>query len=131
MKPAVVDMLRAHLLTASLAAMCFQVAALVSLFFNVSEASLESAPFRLFALGCVVTSVLLTRQVASMSFSRALHSRHATYRTVAAQGGLVSVALNCPLRMLVILHLRMRGRPFELVQHQPLCAKVRSSTYRH
>ncbi|WP_228975798.1 hypothetical protein [Paraburkholderia gardini] len=130
MKPAVVDMLRAHLLTASLAAMCFQVIALASLFFDVSEASLESVPFRVLALGCVVTSVLLTRQVASMSFSRALHSHHATYRTASALGGVVSVASNCPLRRLVILHLRMSGRPFEVVQRQPCHAKAGGSAFR-
>ncbi|CAG4892781.1 hypothetical protein LMG31841_02625 [Paraburkholderia saeva] len=131
MKPAVVDMLRAHLLTASLAAMCLQLIALVSLLFDVSEAALESVPFRLLATGCVVTSVLLTRHVASMSFSRALHSRHATYRAASAQGGVVSVASNCPLRKLVILHLRMNGRPFELLQRDACCATAHSSSFRH
>jgi hypothetical protein len=132
MKPAVVDMLRACLLTASLAAMCLQVIALVSLLFDVSEASLESVPFRLFAVGWVVTSVLLTRHVASLSFTRALRSRHATFRTADAEGGVVSVASNCPLRKLVILHLRLSGRPFELVQRRSRsqCSTPRISSFR-
>jgi hypothetical protein len=135
MKPAVLDMLRAWLLCASLAAMCIQVVALVSLLFDVSEASLESVPFRLLAMGCVVTSVLLTRHIASLSFTRALRSRHATFRTAAAESGVVSVASNCPLRRLVILHLRLSGKPFELVQRRSRsrcrCTTPGISSFRH
>ncbi|MGF6778865.1 hypothetical protein [Paraburkholderia sp. GAS334] len=117
MKPVTVDMLRAHLITASLAAMCIQVILLLSLpLFDVSESSLESLPFRLAAMVSIVCGVALTRQIASMSFSRALQSHHATFRTPASKGAMVSVASNCPLRELVILHLRFSGRSFELVK---------------
>jgi hypothetical protein len=113
MKPVTVDMLRAHLMTASLMAMILEAVALTSLFvFHVSEGTIRSTTFRLLAIAVIVGGVLVTRRLACLAYKVAVKNRHAICR--GQRTLLVSVLPDCPRRPLVILHLRLTGIPFEL-----------------
>ncbi|RDJ99038.1 hypothetical protein [Paraburkholderia lacunae] len=116
MKPVTVDMLRAHLMAASLTAMCAEaLASLALLVLPISPHAFSSTPFRLFALGSIIGGVVAMRYFAQVSFGLAIRSRHASSRGWTARP--VSVAASCPRRWLVILHLRFTGRPFVLAEH--------------
>ena len=116
MKPVTVDMLRAHLLVASLTAMGAEVlACLVLLVLPVSQNDLGSMPFRLLAAAVIVGGVIVTRQFAHAAFELALQGHYATGAGRSAR--VVAIASNCPRRWLVILHLRLTGRPFVLAGH--------------
>lgn len=116
MKPVTVDMLRAHLMAASLTAMGTEALAWLALpVLPVFQQTFRSTPFRLFAPGSIIGGVAVMRHVAHMSFNRAIQSRHATSYGWTLRP--VSVAASCPRRWLVILHLRFTGRPFVLAGH--------------
>lgn len=116
MKPVTVDMLRAHLMVASLTAMCAEMlACLALLVLPMSQDAFGSAPFRLMAVAVIIGGVILTRQFAHAAFELALHEHHATSCGRATQA--VTIAPDCPRRWLVVLHLRLTGRPFVLALH--------------
>lgn len=116
MKPVTVDMLRAHLLVASLTAMGAELLVCLGLLvWPVSEHAFGSTPFRLLAVAVIVGGVIVTRQFAHAAFDFALQGHYATGAGRPARS--VAVASNCPRRWLVILHLRLTGRPFVLAEH--------------
>lgn len=108
-----VDMLRAHLLTAAFTAMVVQVASLASLLlFGVAESVFDSSAFRASCVLAIIAGTLVARRVAHVAFSGAMKSHHATCCNRPMK--CISVASDCPRRLLVILHLRLSGIPFEL-----------------
>ncbi len=115
MKPVTVDMLRAHLLVASLTAMGAEVLVCLGLLLlPVSQHALSSTPFRLLAIAVIVSGVIVTRQFAHAAFELALHGHYVTSAGRPARP--FAIASNCPRRRLVILHLRLTGRPFVLAE---------------
>jgi hypothetical protein len=113
MKPVTVDMLRAHLLVASLtAAGAEAVLCIALLLLPQPQQFFASAPFRLLAIVVIIGGVIATREFAHAAFQVAVQRRHT--RTAAWA---VQVAPDCPRRWLVILHLRLTGRPFVLAAH--------------
>ncbi len=109
MKPVTVDMLRAHLMAAALTAMIMEAVTLASFFlFDFAEGAFRSMTFRLLGVAVIICGL------AYLAFGVAVKSRHATCRN--QQSALISVSPDCPRRQLVILHLRLTGKPFELAQ---------------
>lgn len=107
-------MLRAYLMTASLAAMSIEIAVLVSLeLFGVSERVFASTVFRASAACAIIGAVLMTRQVAQIAYRSAVTHRYATLSGTNSQS--VAVSSACPVRMLVILHLRFNRRVVDFV----------------
>ncbi|CAE6830418.1 hypothetical protein [Paraburkholderia haematera] len=113
MKPVTIDMLRAHLMAASLTAMGAEVLALLALLFMpASQQVFSSTRFQLLALALIASGVVVMRQFAHTAFDLAIQGRHAT-----AAGRPVLIEADCPRRWFVVLHLRFTGRPFVLVGH--------------
>jgi hypothetical protein len=99
-------------MTASLAAAAIQMAALLSIgLFGVPEAVFTSGPFRLVATASIVCIVLLVKRIARAAFLSALSLDYATITDTHSNA--TSVSPVCPVRMLVILHLRFNRRPIE------------------
>jgi hypothetical protein len=119
MKPATIDMLRAHLIVASLTAMAAEVLACVTLFvLPISPHAFSTTPFRLVALAFMAGGVVIVRQFAHAAFELAIRSRHAQRGMRAgALSQPVAVEADCPRRWLVVLHLRFTGTPFVLAEH--------------
>ncbi len=113
MKPVTVDMVRAHLMAASLSAMATEV--LVLLVLPVSQQVFSSTPFRLLALTVIIGGVTVIRRSARVAFDRAVQQRHVVPYISPSRS--VSVPANFPRRWLVILHLRFNGRPFVAAEH--------------
>jgi hypothetical protein len=112
MTPATIAMLRAYLVTASLAAAAIQMGALVSIgLFGVPEDVFTSGTFRLAAAATIVCIVLLIKRIARAAFLSALSHEYAIVTD--AQSNATSVSPICPVRTLVILHLRLNRRPIE------------------
>ena len=112
MKPATVDMLRAHLLVASLTAMGAEVlACLALLVLPVSQSALSSLPFRLLAIAVILSGVIVTRQFAHAAFELALDSRFATGASRPWRP--VAIAVDGGRRWVVIVDLRLTGRPLD------------------
>jgi hypothetical protein len=106
MKPSTVDMLRAWLLIASLAATFIDAVVLFSFgLLGVPERMFETRAFHLGVLAVVVLTVIVTRVLARSAYRTALASRHAIISDTPCQT--VSVSADCPLRLLVIFHLRL------------------------
>ena len=79
MKPVTVDMLRAHLMAASLTAMGTEVLALLALLvLPISQQLFSSTSFQLLALALIVSGVVVMRQIAQAAFDLAIQGRHAT-----------------------------------------------------
>jgi hypothetical protein len=111
MTPSTIAMLRAYLLTASLAAAAIQMAAVVSMgLFGVSQDVFTSLTFRIAAVVTIVCIVLVVKRIARAAFLSALSHDHAI---TDAQSDATSTSHACPARMLVILHLRFNRRPIE------------------
>jgi hypothetical protein len=116
MKPVTVDMLRAHLMAASLTAMAIEVLTLLALLvLPVSQQAFSSTPFQLVALTVIVGGVTVIRHSAHVAFDMAVQCRHVIPYISPSRP--VSVAANFPRRWLVILHLRFNGRPFVAAEH--------------
>lgn len=116
MKPVTVDMLRAHLLVASLTAVGTEaVVCVVLLVLPVSQQFFDSTSFRLLAIAVIVGGVIVAREFAQAAFEFAIRSHHAM--PVNRPAWPVAVASDCPRRWLVILHLRLTGKPFVLAEH--------------
>jgi len=111
MKHTTVEMIRAHLVTASIAATTIDVAVVSLLFFfRFPEAEFETASFRLLMFALLLAAVLTTRHVAQRAFRAALRQHYA--RFVGPDSGGVAVSAMCPARSLVILHLHFTGVPY-------------------
>jgi transcriptional regulator of nitric oxide reductase len=116
MKPVTADMLRAHLLVASLtAAGAEAVLCIALLVLPVSQQFFVTTPFRLLAIAVIVGGVIVTREFAQAAFDFSVRSHHTM--PVGRAASPVKVASDCPRRWLVILHLRLTGRPFVLAGH--------------
>ncbi len=116
MKQVTVDMLRAHLMVASLTALAADVLACVTVAVLPGAQHLfVSAAFRLAALAMVVGGVIVARQIAQAAFQLAVEERYANVAGLHARP--VAVAPDCPRLWLVILHLRLTGTPFVLRGH--------------
>jgi hypothetical protein len=115
MKPPAIDMIRAYLLTASLAAAGIDAIVLMALLVcGCSEDALRTSTFRLVAALAVIAVVLVTKQLARTAFRSALAHRHATVGGAPAR--VVSISSACPARALVILHLRFNRCRFALAE---------------
>ncbi|WP_408340874.1 MULTISPECIES: hypothetical protein [Paraburkholderia] len=113
MKPVTVDMLRAHLMAATITAMGTEVLALLALLvLPVSQQVFSSTLFRFLALALIVSGVIVMRQFAHAAFDLAIEGRHAM-----PAGRPILIEADCPRRWFVILHLRCTGRPFVLAGH--------------
>lgn len=118
MKTVTVDMLRAHLLVASLTAMGTEALVCVALLvLPVSQEFFGSTSFRLFALVVIVGGVITAREFAQAAFESAVEKHHTMPVNRAAWPVEFAVDADCPRRWLVILHLRLTGKPFVLAGH--------------
>lgn len=118
MKTVTVDMLRAHLLVASLTAMGAEVLVCITLLVvPVTQAFFGSASFRLFAMAVIVGGVIVAREFAQAAFESAIDSHHARAVNRSAWPVEFAVEVDCPRRWLVVLHLRLAGKPFVLAGH--------------
>lgn len=116
MKPVTVDMVRAHLMAASLTAMAIEILACIALLVTpVSPQSLSSTPSRLIAVTVIIGGVIVIRHWARVAFDLAVKRRHVIPCNPSSRPVLVTT--NCPRAWLIILHLRFTGRPFELAKH--------------
>jgi hypothetical protein len=111
-KTSTIDMLRAYLVTASLAATAIEALALLSIgLFGVSEHVFASVTFRVASVVTIVCIVLVTKRVARVAFMSALSHRYASFTD--GHSNAIAVSPVCPVRMLVILHLRFNRRAIE------------------
>ncbi|WP_233801668.1 hypothetical protein [Paraburkholderia sp. HP33-1] len=116
MKRVTIDMLRAHLLVASLTAVGAEALLCVALpVLPVSESFFGSTSFRMFALVLIVGSVVVAREFAQVAFEFAVRRDYAIRAVRDAWPAVI--AANCPRRWLVVLHLRLTGQPFVLAEH--------------
>jgi hypothetical protein len=114
MKPVTTDMLRAHLMAASLTAMVTEVLALLALLvLPISQQVFSSTGFQTLALALIVSGVIVMRQFAQAAFNLAIQQGH--YATPAGRPMLIEA--DCPRRWFVVLHLRFTGKPFMLAGH--------------
>ncbi|MFM0024654.1 hypothetical protein PQR70_00015 [Paraburkholderia madseniana] len=113
MKPVTTDMLRAHLMAASLTAMGTEALALLALLvLPVSQQVFSSTGFQTLALALIVSGVIVMRLFAQAAFDRAIQDQYATLA-----GRPVLIEADCPRRWFVVLHLRFTGKPFVLAGH--------------
>jgi len=118
MKTVTVDMLRAHLLVASLTAAGAEALVCVALLvLPVTQAFFSSASFRLFAMAVIVGGVIVAREFAQAAFESAIEKHHAMPVNRSAWPVEFAVEADCPRRWLVVLHLRLSGKPFVLAGH--------------
>ncbi|SEK07746.1 hypothetical protein [Paraburkholderia diazotrophica] len=111
MKQTTVEMIRAHVVTASVAATAIDVAVVSLLFFcKFPESMFETASFRVLTFTLLLAAVLATRHAAHIAFRAAIRRRHA--RFVGPREDAVCVSSLCPARRLVILHLHFTGMPY-------------------
>lgn len=100
--------LRAYLVTASISAVVIQVGALVAIFaFGVPEAYFQTPTFRLAAAGAICAMVFGFATISQLAFRSAVARRYAIHDD--SQPGGFSVLNACPLRAVVIFHLKMTG----------------------
>ncbi|ACC70370.1 hypothetical protein PPMP20_32410 [Paraburkholderia phymatum] len=111
MKQTTVQMIRAHVVTASLAATTIDVFVVGLLFFcKYPETLFETRSFRELAFALLVAAVLIMRHAARIAFRAAVNRRHAHY--LGPRRDAVCVSAMCPARSLVILHLHFTGMPY-------------------
>jgi hypothetical protein len=113
MKPVAVNMLRAHLMVASMTALVADLFACVTvILLPGAQHFFVSGAFRLASLGMMAGGVILAHRLAQVAFQRAVEGRYASAADVHARR--VAVVSDCPRLWLVILHLRLTGKPFVL-----------------
>jgi Na+/serine symporter len=118
MKPVTVDMLRAHLLVASLTAAGAEAVLCVALLvLPMSQHFFGSMSFRLLSVAVIAGGVIVAREFAQAAFAFAVARHYATAVNRSAWPVEFEVAPDCPRRWLVILHLRLTGKPFVLAGH--------------
>ncbi|MEZ2311522.1 hypothetical protein AB6809_33335 [Paraburkholderia sp. RCC_158] len=113
MKPVTADMVRAHLMVASLTAVAADLLACVTVFVEPGvEHLFVSAAFRLSCIALMAGGVVVARQFAQAAFRAAVEDRYASVGSLCT--GPVNLASDCPRLWLVVLHLRLTGKPFVL-----------------
>jgi hypothetical protein len=113
MKPVTADMLRAHLMVASLTAVAADLLACVTVFVDPgAEHLFVSVAFRLSSIAVMAGGVMVARQFAQAAFRAAVADRHASVASVCSRP--IDLASDCPRLWLVVLHLRLTGKPFVL-----------------
>lgn len=113
MKPVTTDMLRAHLMAASLTAMGTEALALLALLvLRVPQQVFISTGFQALALALIVSGVIVMRHFAQAAFELAIQGQYAT-----SADRPVLIGADCPRRWFVVLHLRFTGKPFVLAGH--------------
>ncbi|HEX3381493.1 MAG TPA: hypothetical protein VHU21_17115, partial [Paraburkholderia sp.] len=118
MKPVTVDMLRAHLLVASLTAVGTEAVVCVALLvLPVSPQFFGSTSFRLFVIALIVGGVIVAREFAQAAFALAVDRHHAMPVNQSTVPVEFAVTPDCPRRWLVILHLRLTGKPLVPAGH--------------
>jgi hypothetical protein len=123
MKPVTVDMLRAHLLVASLTAVGAEALVCVALLMlPVSQQFFGSTSFRLLAIAVIVGGVIVAREFAQGAFAQgafalAVDRHHAMPVNRSALPVEFAVTPDCPRRWLAILHLRLTGKPLVPAGH--------------
>ncbi|WP_109482697.1 hypothetical protein [Paraburkholderia sp. C35] len=111
MKHTTVRMIRAHLVTASVAATVIDVCVISLLFIcKFPQTLFETASFRLLTFALLLAAVLITRRAAHVAFRAALRRHHAHF--IGPRRDAVCVSAICPARGLVILHLHLTGVPY-------------------
>lgn len=111
MKQITVEMIRAHVVTACVAATAIDVAVVCLLFFcKFPESTFETTSFRALTFTLLLAAVLVARHAAHLAFRDAIRRRHA--RFVGPQEDAVCVSPLCPARRLVILHLHFTGMAY-------------------
>jgi hypothetical protein len=115
MKTVTVDMLRAHLLVASLTAVGAEALVCIALLvLRVPQHFFGSTSFRLFAIVVILGGVIAAREFAQAAFDSAIEKHHATPVNRSAWPVEFAVDADCPRHWLVVLHLRLTGKPFVL-----------------
>ncbi len=118
MKPVTVDMLRAHLLVASLTAVGAEALVCVALLvLPVPQRFFSSTSFRLLAIAVIVGGVIVAREFAQAAFESAIEKHYAMAGRPVGVASRFAVEADCPRRWLVVLHLRLTGKPFVLAGH--------------
>jgi hypothetical protein len=111
MKQTTVHMIRAHIITASIAASAIDVLVVSLLFIcRIPQTLFETTAFRALTFALLLAVVLVTRHAARIAFRAALRHRHAHF--VGPRRDAVCVSAICPARRLVILHLHFTGMPY-------------------
>ena len=111
MKQTTVQMIRAHIVTASVAATTIDVFVVSLLFIcKFPETLFETTTFRVLTGALLVAAVLITRHAASVAFRAAVKRHHA--RFIGPRRDAVCVSAFCPARPLVILHLHFTCMPY-------------------
>lgn len=106
MNSTMVRSIRAHLITASIAATCINAVVLVSMFvFGINESTFETSGFRLAVIATVAIATGLTRLFALGAYRYALQQSD-MYAAI-SEGGYVHDVRR--FRALVSLHLRFSG----------------------
>jgi hypothetical protein len=113
MKQTTIDMLRVHLMAASLCAVCIEVGMVIAHLFGVADHSFQNLWFRLAGLAFIVCCVTAVRCIAHLAFDKALKRDYASGARVPCE--LVRVSVKCPWLALVVLHLRFTSKPYALV----------------
>lgn len=115
MKPSTIDMLRAYLLAASLAAALMEIIVVAALLaFGASARTFQTAPFRLGMAFVILCAVLVIKRIARAAFRSAVTNHYARFSDPRSSSVVVSAA--CPKRQLVILHLRFQRLLFDCQQ---------------
>lgn len=111
MKPVTADMLRAHLMVASVTAVAGDLLVSVTVFVDPdAEHLFVSAAFRLAAIGVMVACIIVARQFAHAAFRAAVEDGYASVASLSSTP--VDLPSDCPRLWLVVLHLRLTGKPF-------------------
>ncbi|CAB3755915.1 hypothetical protein LMG29739_02336 [Paraburkholderia solisilvae] len=108
-------MLRAYLMTASVAAACIQSLIVMPMMFlfRVPVETFETARFRMLALLFVSASVFVTRGVASCAFHAAVRCGGVTFGHAACGDGVACITPACAKRKLIVLHLHFARMQYE------------------
>jgi len=114
MKPSTADMLRAYLMTVSLATTLIIAFVLVANFFlGISDDAFQSALFRLSAASSIIFLVLVTKWAARRAFQAAIFNHQVTLEDSGSQR--IALTRECPRRALVVLHLRFTRKSGDLI----------------
>ncbi|WP_233872073.1 hypothetical protein [Paraburkholderia adhaesiva] len=112
MKPSTIELWRAHLFVASLAAALIQIAVFFAiLVWRIPQDVFTSSQFRLGVVALVACSVIAVRRLAHSAFHSALASRHV--RFVGGQQRTVALSPHCPRRFLVLLRVRVNRQSLD------------------
>jgi hypothetical protein len=113
MKQTTIEMLRAHLMAASLCAVCIEFGMAIAHLCGVADQRFQNASFRLAGLLLIAGCVAAVRCIAQLAFDAAEKRHYATREGPRCE--LVRVSVCCPWLALVVLHLRFTCKPYAFV----------------